>query len=269
MLTAGPRVVWFHWMQGRAAMPPVPAACLASWERRNPDWEVVFVDGDSVWQYLDRAAMPVDALLQTSPQVYANAVRLKLLATHGGLWADATTWCVTPLSDWLTGMPGGFFAFAAPAPDRLLSNWFLAAERNSYLVATLAEAYIGVFRRFGPLTLMPEATVDQALAGASSTDVLVEPVLNGDCREYPYYFFHYLFAHLCRRDDRFRSIWEGSGRLSADASHDAQRLDLTGPADASIRQRLDAIQAHVHKLVWKIDPIPPGSVLDAIVTGQR
>ena len=48
MLADTPRTVWFHWMQGRGNMPPIISACLTSWVDRNPDWNVVFVDGHNV-----------------------------------------------------------------------------------------------------------------------------------------------------------------------------------------------------------------------------
>lgn len=268
MLTDTPRVVWFHWMQGRAEMPPVVVECLASWTKMNPHWEVVFVDGNNVWNYLDRDAIPVDNLLKTSPQVYANAIRLSLLDTHGGVWVDATTWCRTPLSQWVTTMPGEFFAFSSPGPDRMMSNWFMASERGAYLVKAMANHYHGIFRRFGPLTLLSDSTVREIFEYAENTDVFVEPVLAGKLRGYPQFLFHYLFAFLYRRDDQFKQAWDAAGKISADASHAAQWLNLLAPADHVTRQRLRSANPHVHKLVWRIDRIEPGTVLHDIVTGS-
>jgi hypothetical protein len=263
-----PRVVWFHWMQGQAALPPVARECLSSWTRMNPDWEVRFVDGHNAWKYLDRAAIPVDALLKTSPQVYSNAIRLSLLNDHGGVWVDATTWCRTPLSEWVTAMPGELFAFSSPGTDRMLSNWFIASRQSGYIVKTMTQAYLGIFQRLGPLTKLPEETVREALERAESTDAFVEPLLSGTHRAYPYFLFHYLFAFLYRRDDRFKKAWDEAGRIRADASHAAQRLDLLAPADDVTRQQLRAASPHVHKLVWQIERIEPGSVLNDIVTGS-
>lgn len=268
MLAETPRVVWFHWMQGRAEVPPVVRECLASWAKMNPQWEVAFVDGSNVWNYLDRDAIPVDNLLKTSPQVYANAIRLSLLNTYGGVWVDATTWCRTPLSQWVTAMPGEFFAFSSPGPDRMIANWFLASERGAYLVKAMADEYLGIFRRSGPLTLLPDAAVREIREHAENTDVFVEPLLKGDLRSYPYFLFHYLFAFLYRRDVRFAQAWDAAGRISADASHAAQCLDLQAPASEVTRQRLRAANPHVHKLVWRIDRIEPGTVLHDIVTAS-
>ena len=69
------------------------------------------------------------ALAKQSPNHRANVLRMELLARHGGVWVDATCFCVRPLDEWLPAqMSSGFFAFARPARSRLLANWFLAAR---------------------------------------------------------------------------------------------------------------------------------------------
>jgi len=267
MLADVPRRVWFHWMQGRSEMPPVVRECLASWIRRNPDWEVVFLDRESVWTYLDRDTIPVDALVNTSPQVYANAIRFRLLSQHGGVWADATTWCVTPLSEWLTRQPGEFFAFASPGPDRMLSTWFLASEKDGYVVRAMGEQYVRLFEKFGPLTVLPDSTVSEMLSRAANTDVFFAPQLLATERRYPYFLCHYLFAFLYRRDERFKRIWDATSKVGADPSHAAQSIGLVAPADAAATRAVRAANPRIHKLNWRIDPIEPGMLLHAIVTG--
>ena len=266
MLADIPRRVWILWMQGRSSMPPVVRECVASWIRKNPDWEVVFLDRENVWTYLDRDTIPVDALAKTSPQVFANAIRFQLLRRHGGVWADATTWCLTPLSEWLTRQPGEFFAFASPGPDRMLSTWFLASEKDGYLARTMATEYTSIFERLGPLSLLPDSTVRDMLSRAADTDVFFEGQLLSGERRYPYFLCHYLFAFLYRRDERFKRIWDATSRPSADPSHAAQVLGLLAPADAAAKQALRAANPRMHKLNWRIDPIEPGTLLHAIVT---
>ncbi len=267
MLADIPRVVWFHWMQGRAKMPPVVPECLKSWIDKNPDWNVVFLDSDNVWEYLDRDAIPVDTLVKTSPQVYANAIRFSLLGRHGGVWADATTWCRRPLSEWLTAMPGEFFAFASPGADRMLSTWFLASEKGAYLVRTMASEYLDIFNRLGPLTVFPDSMVSDILNQAENTDVFFEPLLLATLRGYPYFLCHYLFAFLYRRDAQFKQAWDATRKISAQPCHAAQSMDLLAGADDVARRDVRAANPHMHKLTWRIDRIEPGSLVHAIVTG--
>jgi hypothetical protein len=267
MLAEIPRRIWFHWRQGRTTMPPVVSGCLNSWIATNPGWEVVFLDGQNVWDYLDRRRLPVDALLATSSQVYANAVRARLLCDQGGVWADATTWCRMPLSEWLIGMPGEFFAFASPGPDRMIANWFMASAKGGYLAEALARGYIGLFERLGPLHMLPHSTTAEMMSQADNTDVFFDPGLL-TTRGYPYFLFHYLFAYLYRRDPRFREQWDATPKVSAHACHAAQLLDLSAAADDEARQRLRTADPPMHKLIWSIDPILPGSLLHDIVAGD-
>lgn len=248
-------------------MPPVVAACLASWIDSNPDWDVVVLDGHNVWDYLDRGSLPVDALLETSPQVYANAIRIRLLSDHGGVWADATTWCRRGLSEWLCDLAGDFFAFASPGPDRMIANWFMASANEGYLAERMATEYIGLFDRLGPLKVLPHPMTDAMMADAQTTDVFLDPGLLTS-RGYPYFLFHYLFAFLYRRDARFRDEWDQAAKIAAAPCHAAQVLDLRRPADDADRHRLRAVNPPMHKLTWRIDPVPSGSLLGDIVNGS-
>ncbi|MEZ5287761.1 MAG: capsular polysaccharide synthesis protein [Vicinamibacterales bacterium] len=263
MLAEVPRRIWFHWRQGHAAMPPVVRACLDSWIAANPDWDVTFVDGQSVWQHLDRRTLPVDALLGTSQQVYANAIRLRLLSEHGGVWADATTFCRRPLSEWLVGLPGQFFAFASPGPDRMMANWFMASVEGGHLARSLSVAYAGLFERLGPLTMLDEEATAALLAVSATTDVFLDPDLLAT-RGYPYFLFHYLFAFLYRRTRRSgppgRDCSTAGGALPPGAG-----TSLLAPADDAARQSLGEADPPLHKPIWRIDPIPPGSLLHNIV----
>jgi hypothetical protein len=66
----------------------------------------------------------------------SDVIRLLLLHEYGGVWADATLYCNSPLDHWLNPFLGsGFFAFANPGPDRRLAAWFIASAENNDLCA--------------------------------------------------------------------------------------------------------------------------------------
>jgi hypothetical protein len=268
MLHDIPRRIWFHWMQGLDAMPPVVRHCLHSWRGRNKDWEVIVLDERNVWDYVDRQDLSVPQLLGSSPQVYANAIRLMLLARHGGVWADATTWCSVPLTHWMLALPGMFFAFSDPAPDRMLSNWFLAALPGSYLPARWAMAYAEIFREYGPMRAFPRAMSQEILSRSRSAEVFLDPFLLKNLNGYPYPMCHYVFGHLYRIDPQFKAQWDACKRISAHPSHVAQSLDLRSLMDGVKWTRLREASPLVHKLDWRIDPIPLGSVLQGVLEGR-
>ena len=133
-----PRTIWLFWKQGEAAAPHVVRQCIASWRRHNPGWEVRVLDARAANAQADISDVP--AFLP--PRCHANMLRLRLLRRHGGVWADATTYCHRPLDEWLPlAASSGFFAFAHPGPGRWVDSWFLAAEPGHLLIAAWEEQY--------------------------------------------------------------------------------------------------------------------------------
>lgn len=130
------------------------------------------------------------------PEACSDRLRIALLAQHGGVWVDATTYCLRPLDDWLFDVLGpGFFAFDRPGPDRLISSWFLAAEPNNYII-----------RRWAELTL-------QYWRNRPQRD--------------DYFWFHHLFGSEYRNDIEFGEIYDRMPKLSADGPHYYIPQDVT------------------------------------------
>lgn len=135
-----PRKIWIFWAQGIEAAPPIVQMCVASWQEKNPDWEVVVIDRQSVGDYVDMPDLAQDIPIQA----YADLLRVRLLNQVGGVWVDATGYCVRPLSQWLPFVAqSGFFAFfwtpdtywfQWPSYTREVANWFLAATPGSQVI---------------------------------------------------------------------------------------------------------------------------------------
>lgn len=62
-----------------------------------------------------------------------------LLFKFGGIWVDATTFCLKPLTNWIDIEDSGFFCFRQPVGtiDRQFVSWFLAAKKGSSIVRDL------------------------------------------------------------------------------------------------------------------------------------
>jgi capsular polysaccharide synthesis protein len=130
------RTIWSCWLQGREAAPPLVKGCFSSWERENPGWDFRCLDADSIECYVNLKGI-VDLQSQSlTAASLSDIVRILLLHEFGGIWVDATLFCNRPLDEWLPNvMTEGFFAFAEPDPDRLLSSWFLSAVPGNYVVS--------------------------------------------------------------------------------------------------------------------------------------
>lgn len=227
-----PRVIWQLWLQGWDVAPEIVRACAETWRRRNPGWTVRRLDARSLAGVLPDGDLAVVAGTSPEPEAFSDLVRLALLARYGGVWVDATTYCLEPLDAWLPGrMASGFFAFARPAPDRLLSSWFLAAAAGSGIVQRWHDA------------------AQEYWAGRAERD--------------HYFWVHRLFAACHDCDPLFRAAWDATPTLPADASHRfiPYETRLAEPPTAADRAFLAAPDTPVLKLTHKRPPpeAPPGS----------
>jgi hypothetical protein len=134
-----PRTLWIFWARGEASAPPVVQKCIASWRRENPEWDIRVLDGDAARALVDLSDCPRNLPIRFE----ANLLRLRLLAQHGGIWTDATTYCHRPLDDWVPMLcdATGFFVFSSPHVDRWFDNWFIAAHPENPLIGAWHEAY--------------------------------------------------------------------------------------------------------------------------------
>ncbi len=126
---------------------------------------------------------------QLPPEAFSNLVRLALLRRYGGIWADATTYCLMPLDAWVhDAAASGFFGFANPGPDRMLSSWFMAAQKDQLLLAIWQHYCVAYWQ----------------------------------AREerHTYFWFHgTLFAQAYTENQAFRDVWDNTTKKSADGPH--------------------------------------------------
>ena len=141
-----PKTIWIYWDRGEANAPDLVRHCIASWRERNPGWEVRVLNSTSAAQAIDLPQDPEGIPVQS----YADLLRLRLLKQSGGVWADATAYCLAPLDDWLPPLAQrGFFAFMWtrndawfiwPGMRRTVTNWFIASEPEGAIISRWEEA---------------------------------------------------------------------------------------------------------------------------------
>jgi hypothetical protein len=127
-----PRIIWMFWSQGEANFPPIVAGCVQRWRDLHPDWTVNVLDKAQAEALIDMSDVPDDFPLR----IYADALRVRLLRSFGGVWADTTLYPHKPLDSWLPFLASsGFFVFTYDGPGRDVENWFIAAEQGNVLVS--------------------------------------------------------------------------------------------------------------------------------------
>lgn len=222
-----PKKIWIYWAQGWDEAPRVVLICRASWKVRNPDWEIISLDDRTLPEYV---ALDPSLEAKHIPRVwYADIARLHLLAKYGGVWADATTLCATPLHEWLPGvMQTGFFAF--DKPKTTLVSWFLATEKDNELMQKWA-AYADKYWKFTERTKR--------------------------------YWIFFLFEYLLLLHKPARVIWHNTLYMSSAGAYVVQNFLKQGSVSANECARLVTREVSpVHKLDWKMHI--PNAVLDKL-----
>lgn len=212
------------WLQGWENAPPIVQACLRTWTHHNPDWQVRCLDAGTLDSILAPSEQVPTSLRYIPAAAKSDLIRIALLRKFGGVWVDATVYCLKPLDAWLPeAMPGGFFAFERPAPDRMVASWFLAAEQPNEIVSRWYEACQAYWRwRF---------------------------------RRSHYFWFHYLFADIYAEHAAVKALWDATPKISADLPHymTPYKERLPAPCDPEDAAFLDGSRTPLLKLTHKVD----------------
>lgn len=191
------RIVWLWWAQGWHAASPLVRACAASWERENPTWQVRRLSLANLTQHAEArmALLAYGHLPETSHPLYADILRTELLVAYGGLWADATLYCVQGAEVWLAralaGASGDFWA-----PHRTKDGEY---EVSIYLL------YARVPRALVPLQMSYNLRRFWAMPHVISRTNVFDP---------NYFMWMQTFGCLVQRSSRFRHEYERLGTQS-------------------------------------------------------
>ena len=215
-----PRVLWLFWSQGAKQAPMVVKKCLRSWIDKNPSWRIVLLDRQKIGQYIK-----VHSLCKEPTHIrmahQSDLMRLQLLYKYGGVWADATSFCVKPLDEWVDeATQSGFFAFSRPAADRIISNWFLSSHENNPITGSLLKLLIKYFQAN---------------------------------KEYPYFIFHQIYEQLIKDNKQAAAIWAKTPKISAVPPHLLFHAGLLNPIDDQLKSLVKTSDSPVFKLSWKFD----------------
>ncbi len=180
------KTVWMLWQQGWESAPDLVRACAESWQQKNPGWNVVLLDQESLPAHATGYADLVPP--QLSRQHRADLARTILLREHGGVWADATLYCVRPLDEWLPyAARADFFMFSWPRPYRIADNWFIVGKKGNRFISGMLEIFLQYVRTF--------------------------------TRPHHYFWMIYLIEYLVKNDAEMGRIWDEMPKLSAVGPH--------------------------------------------------
>jgi len=248
-----PRQLFLYWHQGWEDAPDIVKRCAATWQHHNPSWDISLLDATSI---ADKIELPSELqTLQLPLAGRADVIRISLLRRYGGVWADATTWCMRSLDDWIESVchNSGFFAYDKPSPHRPISNWFLAASRNSRIIELwhsetqyLLMKTLAYMRYHKLFRLCMKSYLQRRFKHGRLLIMTSQGPRAGE-----YFWLHFLFRNLLDESDEFRQLWAATPRISADGPHLLQQTGLLKPAteqtDSAIKNRLSNVFKLTHR----------------------
>ena len=254
-------IIWTYWHQGWESAPSLVQQCNRSWTKWNPEYQVHSLDRHSLFDYVDLSETIDVERKDLTVQKISALGRLALLSKYGGVWADATVFCVRPLNEWLDQyFTSQFFAFRSPGKDRLMSNWFMAAEPDSLIIQRLSESFTDYYASnyFSNQDTMLGRFFLRCFNRRWSSDVGATMKWHSwfACRilrVYPYFVFHYTFNKLILTDSDCATLWNEAKPLSAVPPHRLQRLADSSIGVAEARNEITARLVHMYKLDWRVD----------------
>jgi hypothetical protein len=225
--------LYTFWNSPLDSAPPLVQACVGEMARLHDDLPtpLTVLDGTSARELVEIPDAVADALEKDHPAHFSDFVRISVLDRLGGIWVDATCWAPAPLPQAVAPL----LTAGALYPRwtrRQIGNWFIAAVPATPLI------------RLQRLALQAWWESDGGIPD--------------------YFLYHRIFEVLLDLVPEFHGQWEAAPTLSSAASHLLQ-LGMMQPWDPDAL-RFVAGASIVQKLSYKYDAVPPGSVLDRLVS---
>jgi hypothetical protein len=233
---------------------------LRSWLFQNKDWEIILLDNGNLSNYID---LPTIGMTN---QALSDVIRINLVAKYGGVWVDATCFCTKPLDNWIYYyMDHDFFAFNKPGPERMISSWFIAGNKNSYVTKIFCNE-VNSYWKDNPELVFYEKSRRPFLNMILPKDpqkwfnFFYTKVL----KIHPYFWFHFLFEKIYLKDEEVKKRWDATPKISADIPHALQNAGLGATLSDEIKKEIDSRSSPLYKLAWEYDPsdIPANAVLN-------
>lgn len=131
--------IWIFWWQGKYNMPNIVRMCLASVYKHSSDHRVVLITKKNVKDY---AKLPeyIYTLVNNgniSLTNFSDILEYNLLRYYGGLWIDATVFCVSDLSSKYFGelytASGGYMKYHSIVSLGKWTEFFFGGDINQPL----------------------------------------------------------------------------------------------------------------------------------------
>lgn len=137
--------LWLFWEQGENNITDeYTKMCINGWRLLNPDWNIRLLNKELSLKYVPE----LEEFMWLSVQTRSDLLRTLLLIKYGGVWADASTLPLKPLTNNIENMDNGagifFYRYNPPSRgNHYISSWFIISmKKNNYLLKKLCKNFI-------------------------------------------------------------------------------------------------------------------------------
>ena len=253
------KIIWMYWHQGFDNAPTVIGPCVLQWRNLHPDWKIHLLDQNNVQEFTEPLAIKQKILDKMTLAHRSDLIRTQLLIKHGGVWADPTCFPLMKLDNWLPqNMQAGFFFFYRPGRSRIISNWFIASEKDNVVLRSLYNELITYWNNHN---FKNSGRADTALEKRFNQIInrnLILPKLwftfffTKILRTYPYMVYHFMLYHLISKDKEIKAQFEKMPKQSARVPHLLQNAGMMKSLNPDIKTIIDRRNIPMFKLNWKI-----------------
>lgn len=177
-----PLIIWTYW--NNEVIPPFINACVQSWKRYHPDFEVNVITPNTISKYMDFD--PKSLHWNDIPARESDIIRINVLAKYGGIWSDASIILYGPYPC-LEQIKSGAHEFVgyeikSKQTDKrypVIENWWFATTPGGEFITKWRDTFMD----FGPSDTVQSRVDDLIQHKGTDPQNLGSP--------------HYLFMHLC------------------------------------------------------------------------
>ena len=250
------KLIWIYWHQGWVNAPEIIQKCRKSWIKNNPQWEVKSLDFNLINDLID-IKIKRSILNNLCIAHQSDIIRLHLLEKYGGVWVDASLFCIMPLDNWLNDfLKSGLFMFESSTKLTIVANWFIATRRNNPIIKKLRSELTKYWTE--NIFIKNELLYKSILK-------LVKPILNFNKRTarlwlnpfikkyikvYPYQIFYFIFEKIISENKKYNNIWNETPKLNKYICWPNQKTDQE--LNNKFINRLNKEFVPLIKLDWRL-----------------
>lgn len=246
------------WHSGFDDVPDVVRRSRETWRHFNPDHDLRALNLADASRYLgvDLEVAFEGISIDLGWTGKSDLIRLMLLSKFGGIWADATTFCLKPLSEWLYDETSdfGFFSFREvnPKRDHELIIWFLAASPDNQIIfRVLIESIQSLFKARSRNLPVVGFNNYRSVYGLSEGDLPGRNFLV-QCEEihesFPYFWSSYIFRDVIREIPDAYDIWMRQSKCFAQGKHNIERFSRSFVSKQSYKGKYQQSQFYADRL---------------------